>query len=184
MKRVILLVSGFSKSGKDTFADFFVKQRNFKKLAFAEKLKSFTHKKYSFPEKLCYTQEGKNTIVFKNKTVRDLLISDAKILRWEDPDIFVNYVTNKIDTVYPYNHIVISDFRNQNEYSGISKHYNVVHDDIYTIRINRNNITPSECVSEHNLDKFKFDITIDNNFDTVEEFYDYLNKSVALKFIN
>jgi dephospho-CoA kinase len=133
--RYIILLSGYSESGKDYFADFLVKNHKYIKLSFANELKKYTAKKYKFNYSLTQTQEGKKTLItvpqelkkqvtksteIVKKSVRDLLIEDAVYLRnKEGADVFAKYLSG--DIVYndltslnqnqQLKNIVISDFR-------------------------------------------------------------------------
>ena len=176
--KYIVLVNGFSNSGKDTFSDFLVKTgNNFVKYAFADELKSYISDKYNVDYKLTLTQEGKNTpINTLNCTIRDLLISEAKKAIKQNPDFYAIKLTEKIkftDKIQDYrgeinNSIVISDWRFPNEYSCIAnefKNYKII-----TVRINRTKVSHVNSKSENYLNDFKFDYIIDNK-STLSEFY-------------
>lgn len=178
MMKYIVLVNGFSASGKDTFSDFLVKAgNNFIKYAFADELKLDISEKYKIDYKLTLTQEGKNTYINNlNCNVRDLLISEAKKVTKQNPDFYVMKLAEKIkftNTIQDYRgeiskSIVISDWRFPNEYEYIAnefKNYKII-----TVRINRNQVSPVNSKSENYLNDFKFDYTIDNK-STLSEFY-------------
>lgn len=176
MMKYIVLVNGFSNSGKDTFSDFLVKTgNNFVKYAFADELKHYTSDKYNFDYKLTLTQEGKNTYI-NNCSVRELLIYEAKKVTKQNPDFYAMKLTKKIkftDKIHNYRceinkSIVISDWRFPNEYNCIAnefKNYKII-----TVRINRTKVSPVNSKTENYLNDFKFDYTIDNT-STLSEFY-------------
>lgn len=123
--RYIVLVSGFSKSGKDVFADFLVKH-NCIKYSFAEELKIHVAKKYNFDYNLTQTQEGKstlinsdwiksnnstlttntttnttisNTTISNTTTIRDLLIAEACTFRLKNPNYYAIKLVEKINFI-------------------------------------------------------------------------------------
>lgn len=178
MMKYIVLVNGFSSSGKDTFSDFLVKiGHNFIKYAFADELKLEISNKYKFDYKLTLTQEGKNTYINTlNSTVRDLLISEAKKVTKQNPDFYAIKLVEKIkfaNKIQDYRgelngNLVISDWRFLNEYEYITnefKNYKII-----TVRINRSKISPVNSKSENYLNDFNFDYTIDN-IGTLSDFY-------------
>jgi dephospho-CoA kinase len=182
--RYIVLVSGFSKSGKDTFSDFLVKH-NFIKYAFADELKLQVSQKYNFNYNLTQTQQGKNTQIINNKTVRDLLIKEASAFRLKNSNYYAIKLVEKINFIDKiqdyrgtiYNNIVISDWRYINEYTFIQKAFKCK---IITVRINRHEESPVNSETEHYLDDFKFDYTIENTL-SIEDFYkNIINKLYVL----
>lgn len=110
----IIVLTGWSQSGKDTVADIFVRKYGYKKYAIADPLKDLCSELYGFPRELADTQEGKQTIIrvgYKTGTIRDWLISTAKVdrARFGD-DIYINATLNKIQADRAQN-VVISDLR-------------------------------------------------------------------------
>ncbi len=154
---IIILLSGYIGSGKDTAANVF-KQYNFKHISFAEELKNDISKKYNFDYNLTQTQKGKDTIVFNNKTVRDLLIEHGNGKRNFDENYWVKILANKIND----QNYVISDFRFPNECFFLKQKFNDAL--IITIRINRFSRSKIYDVSEYALDNFAFDYTVNNHF--------------------
>lgn len=184
-KRFIVLLSGWTTSGKDLFADILVKKANFKKLAFALPLKKHTSEKYNFDYNLTLTQKGKTSLVNfikdginKNETVRYLLIKEAKLGKETDG---INVWSEKlVDELLFYDkindkrgetigNIVISDFRYPHEIDYLKSKFNEIDTKIITIRINRHKICPITSDSEHELDNYQFDYTIDND-KSIKEF--------------
>jgi hypothetical protein len=77
----IVLLTGWSESGKDTVADILVKNHGFTKYAFADPLKDLCSSLYGFPREMANTHEGKRTpwtVGYKTKTIRELLLETAK----------------------------------------------------------------------------------------------------------
>jgi hypothetical protein len=182
-RKIILLVGGFSKSGKDVFADYFVKNRGFKKLAFADILKTHTANKFNFHKSMAYTQTGKDSLI-GDKTVRELLIQEANELKQNDPDVFAKEVLFQIKINYPTKNIVISDFRFKNELNIIRDSFSLDYrTNVLTTRINRRFVKIGKDDSEHQLDNFKFDFEIDNNYSTISDFNDHISKNIFCKFV-
>lgn len=182
MYRKIVLVGGFSKAGKDTFSDFFVEKCGYVKLSFSSFLKTHTAKKYNFEKALTFTQKGKETLI-NSKTVRELLILEALILRSEDDNIFANNVLSEIKNLPIMQNIIISDFRYKNELDVLTNGFvNCPKTCVFTTRITRPNIQISPVPSEHQLDNFNFDFTVCNNFDTKDAFYNHISNNIYCKF--
>lgn len=59
MGRVIIAVSGWAKSGKDTFSNLIIKEKNAKKITFAEPLKNAVSNDFSLPADYMYDQNKK-----------------------------------------------------------------------------------------------------------------------------
>ena len=162
MNRTIIMVSGYAGSGKDTISNFFVSNRQFVRVAFADSLKEFCSSKYKIDIKKFHTQEGKASLYEKNEnmTLRDILIDEAYNQRRDDPNFFVNLVINKIKNL---NHdVVISDFRYLNEYYNIKREFSN-NFKIKTLHVDRPKISVCDEESEHQLDEFKFDYHVTNN---------------------
>lgn len=184
MMKYIVLVNGFSNSGKDTFSDFLVKSgSNFVKYAFADELKHYISDKYNIDYKLTLTQEGKNThINIVNCTVRELLISEAKKMVKQNHNFYAMKLAEKIkftNKIQDYRgeligSVVISDWRFINEYECIVnefKNYKII-----TVRINRTQESPVNSKTENFLNDFKFDYTIDNKSSLSDFYKSIINK--------
>ena len=162
----IIMLAGKSGAGKDVVADYIHNNYDYDKLAFADSLKEVVSKKYKFPIKYCYSQLGKKKLI-NGVSVRQLLISEAKQMRYENENIFVELLNNKIHLDCEY---VISDFRYINEFNALKQYSNVK-----TINIIRNNCNIIDDPSEHQLDSFNFDMTIINNYKTINDLYKFLD---------
>lgn len=81
---IIILIRGFSNSGKDFVGDILCKQYGYKQFSFANSLKKIVAEKYNIPLELLYTQEGKLMICHNDinkRTHRQLLIDEALKLK-------------------------------------------------------------------------------------------------------
>ena len=154
---MIILLSGKCGNGKDTIADYLVTNYNYSKYSFAETLKHHTSQKYNFDPVLCFTQEGKKTTI-GDKTVRDLLISEALEIRKTNDNYFVEKTVSKFQKGTD---IVISDCRYPNEIEYITKAFK----DVIVLRVNKSDQqNPTHLLpSETQLDNYQFDYIIDND---------------------
>lgn len=92
-----ILIAGRAGSGKDTVADYLVKEYGYKKIGFADYV-------YKIAEEL-FGMKGKN---------RKLLQDIAQSLRRIDSNVLVKHAFYKIDEIQ--NPVVIADCRQPNEY--------------------------------------------------------------------
>ena len=114
----------------------------------------------------------------KESEVRDLLIKEASCRKLLDG---INVWTEKlVDELLFYDkisdkrgetigNIVISDFRYPHEIDYLKSKFNEIDTKIITIRINRHKTCPITSDSEHELDNYQFDYTIDND-KSIKEF--------------
>jgi hypothetical protein len=162
----IILISGYSGSGKDTLADLFLPM-GFKKYAMADSLKSFTSDRHGFPFNLTQSQEGKATLVkstltHKEVTVRQLLIDDSLEMKLtsQDPAFWARILAKKLREELP-EYVIISDWRYKEELN----HLKTIFPDaeMKKIRVIRDNVCPSKDPSEHDLDNFSFNYVVRNN---------------------
>lgn len=168
----IILLSGWSMSGKDTVGQFLIDHYGFQRLAVADIMKDVVHQSYSIPYELLHTQEGKDTSVTirttdgnKTCTVRDLIIDYAMSKRKENPDHWINLLIDSVrDDINTFSRYVVTDFRFPNECARIMEEF--PDQQVRTVRVNRLNeprILSSK--SENVLDSFDFDYVIDNTRD-------------------
>lgn len=98
MKRVLLL-SGFSRSGKNTVGDWLEATFHGKQFAFADPLKQYVCQEYQIPYVWTQTQEGKATFLQEHGcTLRDLLIRRGQEIRAEkkNPGFFAHCIADQI----------------------------------------------------------------------------------------
>ena len=180
--RYIILISGFSKSGKDLMADYMVNQFNFKSYAIASSLKQMVAERYNIDINMTNTQCGKSTVVYNGLTVRDLLVKSAIELKNSvDQDVFIADTYKKI-YIGNVKNVVISDFRYINEYKYLSiKYKNDKDTRVLTVRIDRFDRSPVDSPSENQLNGFNFDYLIENQ----SSVFDFYNKIDAFcKILN
>lgn len=152
--KMFVWLSGYAGSGKDATASILCEKYGFTRYAFADALKDYVAKLHNFDRKLCDSQEGKKTVIFNGKTVRQLLITESSAKKRNDKNYFALEVVERIKED-KFCKIVISDWRFLDEINFLRdaflgwKHL--------TIRIVRSNIEFLDDESEHQLDNYEFD---------------------------
>lgn len=177
---IIILIRGFSNSGKDFVGDILCKQYGYKQFSFANSLKKIVAEKYNIPLELLYTQEGKLMICHNDinkRTHRQLLIDEALKLKETDFNIFVEHCCNEINNNIN-NKIVITDWRFINEYEILKQYFpdaKII--PVHVIRKNQDK-SPIDDISEYHMTDRKDDITIINNMDNsiYDNVYYFINK--------
>ena len=117
---MIIGLTGFKRTGKDTFASYF--PSNFTRMAFAEPLKQAAAIIYDVPITV-FEDELKDATNEKwGNTHRDMLINVGQKMREVDPDHWVKLMKSRILSSQPRNsldatdqHILITDVRQPNE---------------------------------------------------------------------
>lgn len=171
--RTVILLNGYSCSGKDTVGKYLMDYADYRRFAFADQLKLKVSTEYGIPLVDLHTEHGKSTLYTNPNTSTDndtdsiishrqILINEGFSARQNDPDVFVKHVKAKI-LKCKNNNIVITDLRYINEYEYLINNLSPDNYRIITIRINNDRLHPSDDPSEHQFDEFKFDYTISNN---------------------
>jgi len=120
----IIVLRGFSNSGKDFVGKILCENFNYRRFAFADSLKKIVAKDFNCDIKQLHTQEGKLQICHtdsNNRTYRQILIDEGQRLRQIDADIFANYCCQEIrdvgevSEIGAISNIVITDWRMPNE---------------------------------------------------------------------
>jgi hypothetical protein len=172
--RTVLLISGFSNSGKDLMANFITsKFHTFTKLSFADSVKQFASKKHNIEYSLFLSQEGKRTL-HNNISLRNIIIQEAENAKLKDPNVWVKKILDKINK-NKIGNVVIPDFRFPNEFEYIK---NNLECNLVTVRINRHIVSPVVSKTEYLLDDFDFDHYIENT-SSIENFY----KQIKFSFL-
>jgi len=163
---MIIGITGYKGSGKDTIGKYLIDNYNYKRYAFADPLKEICQTLFSFNDEQLYgnlkeeqDQYWKNSPrYFFQKIGTDLFRNQI------DQDFWIKVLERKIITNLDQK-IVITDVRFQNEFDMIKNLGGIV------IRINNNNkIIQDNHESEQNINNFNVDYEINNN-KNLEELY-------------
>jgi len=165
----VFLLNGWSKSGKDTCADYLVESYKFCKFSFAEAAKIQASNEYNFSYEFTQTQEGKDTFLPEhNKTVRQLIIEYANTMRAKTPDIWAQIIAKEIiahkqSATEPIN-FIISDWRLLDELLSLQREFynqNIMIIPIHIVRPSQL-ISPVPDQTEYSLLGFPFKYIIMN----------------------
>ena len=140
--------AGKSRSGKTTSANYLLRTYGFVKISFTGKLIEFAHE--FFPDR------------FETGKPQDLIQAMHEKLREIDPDVWIKYVTRKIEMLPKDADIVIDDLRWRNDYGAVKSLGFLV------VRLD-----PS------NEDEVPYDILLQNE-GTVEDLYHKLDALIKL----
>lgn len=182
----IIMLRGFSHSGKDFIGNVLCEKYGYKRYAFADSLKKIVAKEFNCPLEILHSQEGKIQICENDplkRTYRQILIDEALRLRNIDLGVFAKHCCTEIYGFNPEDipeKIVITDWRYPNELEILTKtfpDYLVV--PIYIQRQGQSK-SPVDDISEYQLIDRINDYTIINNMD--ESIYKEID--VLIKFIN
>jgi hypothetical protein len=182
----IILLRGFSHSGKDFIGQILCEKYDYKRFAFADSLKKIVSKDFGCSLEQLHSQEGKIQICENDplkRTYRQILIDEALRLRNIDINTFVKHCCNEIIGPNPEQtpeRIVITDWRYPNEITVLEQafpKYKVI--PVHIQRINQTT-SPVNDISEHQLDMRTNDYVINNNMD--ETIYNEVEK--LINFIN
>ena len=115
----IILLRGFSRSGKDFVGSILCEKYGYKRFSFADSLKKMIQRDFNCSWEQLHTQEGKLQICendSKKRTYRQILIDEALRLRNIDSGIFAKHCCSEIYELEEVpKKIVITDWRYPNE---------------------------------------------------------------------
>lgn len=167
--------------GKDTVGDYLCHNFGFIRLAFADQLKEYVGSLYNLTHEQMYTDLKNELDPRYNLTPREILQDFGQEQRSRFPEIWPDIVSRKIKDEKIEN-VVITDFRFQNEYECIRRHFpNGVN--IICVRIDRPELDDvkmpgKDNISETSLDNFQYWSLIINNNESIEELYNRINFSL------
>jgi hypothetical protein len=177
---MVILLSGWAGSGKDCTATLLTEEFGFRRLAFADALKSDVSRVTGLQLDCFYTSQKDRPLAIvcsvypSAKTPRDVLIQHALVRRAEDPDIYSRGIATDIlkttekragEEVHNFLHMgkfVITDWRYLREHEVIAEELGKLYQ-IVRVRIDRPSITQSADPSEHDLDGLAMDYVIHND---------------------
>lgn len=191
-KPTIIMISAWKGSGKDTAADYLVKEFGFKRLGFADPLKDLCSSLFNVKRRMFDDAADKESPIMYmpvqakdgfSKNVTDFMAKEFKTGSAFESEKYwtpralailvgstmrsVNpdfWVEKAISQCQPGQKYVISDCRYKNEIESVKR----AGANVITVRINRFDTSPSDDPSERDLDDYKFDVVI-NNKGTVTE---------------
>lgn len=164
----IVLLSGYSQSGKSTVANLLTERYGAIQFAFADELKAIVAEEYSIPLSLTQTQEGKQQMLSCGLRVRDVLIKRGQEIRAEKQDLgyFARLVAGRMKQLPQDALVVISDWRLPVELETLNQELPMPLGEIYTVRIQRAGQETSpvqDSLTEHSLDEFPFGYRVNNS---------------------
>jgi hypothetical protein len=170
----VILLSGWSGSGKDTTGILLERIANCSLLAFADVLKEMVAKEYGFPLFWAYSQQGKLRRVSSGKTIRDLLVQRGQEIRGQQGSgYFAKIVAEKIKSLVevkePCSNIVITDWRLPIELETLKEELDIP---ILKVRVQRLDQTKSPVAdreTESQLDNWNFDCVLYNTGVSLQE---------------
>jgi hypothetical protein len=168
----IIAVTGRKYNGKDSIADYLVKNHGYIKLSFADQLKKALELLFNFDHEQLYGSKKEVVDEYWGYSPRYLMqYLGTQVFRDNiDQDFWVKSLENNILKNYQNKKIVISDLRFMNEYNMIKRLGG------YVIKVKRDNINNTDQhESESMTDNLDYDFFIQNNYDL-----DYLHKLVEL----
>ena len=183
----IIVLRGFSNSGKDYVGQILCDKYNYKRFAFADSLKKIVAKDLKFPLEQLHTQEGKLEICINDsskRTYRQILIDEALRLRKIDTGIFAKHCCQEIHGLdLQPNKIVITDWRYPNELQtmiDMFPEYTVT--PVHIVRQGQLE-SPVNDISEYHLLNRVHDYTIINNMDEsiYKEIYVLVTQGILLE---
>lgn len=163
LMKTLIMISGYAGSGKDTMGVYLARKWGYRRLAFADQLKDEASRIYGIHRHLMDTADGKRACVVVNgiqRSVRDVLVEYGTKCRSKSLQYFVNPVIDEI-VRNEQEKFVITDWRYENEYIAIKRRFG---DQIrlVTVRINRFAKPLYKSKSETQLDRFPFDVVVEN----------------------
>lgn len=204
---MIIGLSAWKGSGKDTASDLLVKEFKFKKVSFASTLKDMVAEQYDISRNSLDDQNLKEVPLFQfpvnpqdafSKMIADFLQKEFKAdekgrLFWTPRALAIleGSVKRSVNAAYwtsralgqikPGDLVIISDLRYKSEAAQIRGYANAIGQKSFLIRINRFDEPPSSDPSERDLDNYQgFDAVIENR-GTLEEFQEKLLSLVFSK---
>ena len=167
MRRTIVLIRGYSQSGKDYIGRVICQYHGYQRFAFADSLKRLVASLYHCPMETLHSQHGKQQICehdTQKRSYRQILIDEALRLRSLDDTMFVRDCCQEIKK-QGASHVVITDWRYPVEYTLLCELFpDAVIVPLHIVRADRYD-SPVDDISEHHLDHRVGDATIVNTMD-------------------
>jgi len=151
---MLIAISGKQRAGKDTVANYLVDNYGFRRISFAQPIKTLAVSYFGL--------DPKDVYVNKPDYVRKVLQDIGKIGRYINEDFWVEQALRSYN---PKDNIVISDLRFQNEARYLKSLDGILVriESDYHDRLTRGPLTNEEDISEIDLDDYQFDYYLYNN---------------------
>jgi len=155
---------GWRGSGKDTYANHLVENKDFIRLAFADEIKNYCAKEYGLPRDLFDDRALKEVeIQGLGKSPRDLCIEVGNHFRAIDPDHWIKSVISRMHSYPMSQRFAITDCRFPRELKLIQSYFGETDTDAcISIWIHRFESPPSNDLTEISLSKELCDYVLDN----------------------
>jgi hypothetical protein len=163
----IILLRGFSHSGKDFVGDILSRKYDYNRVAFADYLKIMVAESVRCPVEQLHSQKGKLKVCESDpmkRTYRQILIDEALRLRSIDAGVFAKKCCKEIECIGAEK-VVITDWRYDNELEIITNMFpkmKVI--PVHIIRTGQIK-SPVDDISEYQLQHRTEDYVIHNNMD-------------------
>lgn len=178
---MLIGLTGYAQSGKDTLAQILVEEHGFVRIAFADKIRKFLYETNPMIDNVAgepiflkerVDRDGWDETK-KNPHVRRIMQTMGVAARNNFGDDF--WIREAFGDVRHSQKIVVTDVRFRNEADWIKQYENS-----HIWRVKRNGVEPINAhVSESEMDGYKADQIFANN-GTVEDLRDLLNKRMEL----
>lgn len=144
MSPILVLLSGWSQSGKDSVAKILVESYDFQRFAFADPIKEDVAEEHSIPLEWCHDQKKKAEVLGSTgRTLREEIIRVAESARQVDPGCWARKLAVHLQREMKRGKykFVISDWRNLEELLTLQKCIPGLH--ILPVRV----VRPSQLIS-------------------------------------
>jgi len=182
----IILLRGYSQSGKDFIGEILCNNYGYKRFAFADSLKKMVQQEFKCSWEDLHTQDGKLKICnddYLKRTYRQILIDEAIRLRNIDSDVFGKHCCSEINGFKEtLDKIVITDWRYPNETTIMEESFpGYTITPVHIIRQGQH-ISPVNDISEYQLNDRNSDYQLINNMDnTIYNELKLLNEFIYFK---
>jgi dephospho-CoA kinase len=181
----IILIRGYSQSGKDFVGKILCKKYGYQRFAFADPLKQLVVNKYQVSMQQLHSQQGKMEVCREDeqqRTYRQILIDEALLARSIDDNCFAKDCCKEIKK-YDTKRVVITDWRYPNELEVLKEYfpdYEIT--PVHLVRISQSN-SPVVDRSEYQLVDRRNDRLIINTMDErIYQEVDYLISSISYNY--
>lgn len=160
----IILVSGYARSGKDTFAQAMIP------ILTASHRVSFAYELKEVANRTLWMLGLSDIDLHKDEDkvkYRDILIGIARTARKADPSIFARLACRRIDEIRAAgSHVIVTDWRYANEHEYLCEKYG--HENIKTVMVHKVGGVPVHSEEDESIGKILETIKIDTSITAIE----------------